>query len=76
MNCTMDGLFPASEAQVRLELSGRNLQPTVTHNNDFLLATAHDKANMEEEGTQQLSCVVTLGHQSRSWQENVTVYSK
>ncbi|XP_040305783.1 intercellular adhesion molecule 1 isoform X1 [Herpailurus yagouaroundi] len=75
VNCTMDGLFPASEAQVRLELSGRNLHPTVTHNNDSLLATAHDKANMEEEGTQQLSCVVTLGHQSRSWQENVTIYS-
>ncbi|XP_044901313.1 intercellular adhesion molecule 1 isoform X3 [Felis catus] len=75
VNCTMDGLFPASEAQVRLELSGRNLHPTVTHNNDSLLATAHDKANMEEEGTRQLSCVVTLGHQSRSWQENVTIYS-
>ncbi|XP_029772237.1 intercellular adhesion molecule 1 [Suricata suricatta] len=75
MNCTMEGLFPASEAQVRLELTGWNLHPTVMYNNDSLLATAKEKVNTEEEGTQQLLCVVTLGHQSRSRQETVTIYS-
>lgn len=76
VDCTMDGLFPASEAQVRLELAGRNLHLKVTHNKDSLLAKTNDKANMEEEGTQQVSCVVTLGNQSRSWREDVTFYSK
>ncbi|XP_077624061.1 intercellular adhesion molecule 1 [Crocuta crocuta] len=75
VDCTMDGLFPASEAQVRLELAGRNLHLKVTHNKDSLLATTNDKANMEEEGTQHVSCVVTLGNQSRFWREDVTFYS-
>lgn len=75
VNCTLDGLFPASEAQVHLVLEDRRLETTVEYNKDSLLATACIKANTEDEGTQQLTCTVTLGNQSRRILENVTIYS-
>lgn len=75
VNCTLDGLFPASEAQVHLVLEDHRLETTVEYNKDSLLATACIKANTEEEGTQQLTCTVTLGNQSQWTLENVTIYS-
>lgn len=75
VNCTLDGLFPASEAQVHLALKDQRLEPNITYNKDSLCATAWVRANTEEEGTQQLTCVVTLGNQSRRTWENVTIYS-
>lgn len=75
VNCTLDGVFPASEAQVHLVLEDRRLETTIEYNKDSLLATACIKANTEDEGTQQLTCTVTLGNHSRSTLENVTIYS-
>lgn len=76
VNCTLHGLFPASEAQVHLALKDQRLEPKVTYNKDSLSAMAWIKANTEEEGTQQLTCAVILGNQSRTTRENVTIYSK
>lgn len=76
VNCTLSGLFPAAEANVHLALGDQRLYPTVIHEEDFLSASALVKANAEEEGTQQLTCVVMLGNLSRRTQEQVTIYSK
>lgn len=75
VNCTLSGLFPAAEANVHLALGDQRLYPTVIHEEDFLSASALVKANAEEEGTQQLTCVVMLGNLSRRTQEQVTIYS-
>ena len=76
VDCTLDGVFPASEAQVHLALAEERLHSTVLYKKDSLSATANVKANPEDEGTQQLWCEVTLGDENRRWQENVTFYSK
>ncbi|XP_006179435.1 intercellular adhesion molecule 1 isoform X1 [Camelus ferus] len=74
VSCTLDGLFPASEAEVHMALGDQNLEPKIVNHGDSLLATAWVKSN-EEEGTQHLVCQVTLGDQTRSRLENVTIYS-
>lgn len=76
MSCTLDGLFPASEAGVYLSLGDQRLQPAVTFDGDSLVATAIATPSAEQEGTRQLMCSVTLGGESRETQENLTVYSK
>lgn len=76
VNCTLVGLFPASEAQVMLVLGEQKLEPTVKYNDDFLWASAWVEAKSEEEGTHQLTCAVILGNQSRRSQQTVTIYSK
>ena len=76
VNCTLDGLFPVSEAEVHLALGDMRLQPTITYNDDSLLAKAWVKGKVEEEGVQYLTCAVNLGGQSRRSQESVTIYSK
>lgn len=76
VNCTLDGLFPASEAQVYLALKDQRLEPTVKYSSDSLCATASVRVNAGEEGIQQLRCTVTLGNQSRRTGEKVTIYSK
>lgn len=75
VNCTLDGLFPASEAQVYLALEDQRLEPTVKYSNDSVCATALVRVNAGEEGIQELKCTVTLGNQSRSTRETVTIYS-
>ncbi|XP_011378557.1 intercellular adhesion molecule 1 [Pteropus vampyrus] len=75
VNCTLVGLFPASEAQVMLVLGEQKLEPTVKYNDDFLWASAWVEAKSEEEGTHQLTCAVILGNQSRRSQQTVTIYS-
>ncbi|XP_045048483.2 intercellular adhesion molecule 1 isoform X2 [Desmodus rotundus] len=75
VNCTLDGLFPASEAQVYLALKDQRLEPTVKYSSDSLCATASVRVNAGEEGIQQLRCTVTLGNQSRRTGEKVTIYS-
>lgn len=76
VTCTLDGLFPAPEAGVYLSLGDQRLHPTVTLDGDSLVATATATASVEQEGTKQLMCIVTLGGESRETQENLTVYSK
>ncbi|XP_006875143.1 PREDICTED: intercellular adhesion molecule 5 [Chrysochloris asiatica] len=75
VSCTLDGLFPASEAQVYLALGDLTLNPEVMREGDTLTATATATASTEEEGTRQLVCSVILGGESRETRENVTVYS-
>ena len=74
VDCTLDGLFPASEAQVQLALGDQMLNATVVSHSDTLTATATAKA--EQEGTQEIVCNVTLGGESRETRENVKAYSK
>lgn len=76
MNCTLNGLFPASEAGVYLALGDQRLSPDITLEGDALMATATATASAEQEGARQLVCIVTLGDESRETRENVTVYSK
>ncbi|KAM4887773.1 intercellular adhesion molecule 5 [Thomomys bottae] len=75
VSCTLDGLFPASEAEVYLALGDQRLNPEVTPEGDALRATAIATAGEEREGIRQLVCNVTLGGESREAWENVTVYS-
>lgn len=76
VNCTVDGLFPASEAQVQLALGDQMLNSTVTSHGDKLTATATVTARPELEGTQEIVCNVTLGGESQETRENMTIYSK
>lgn len=72
----MDGLFPASEAEVDLMLEDQRLKSTFKYKDSQIWARASVKVDAEKEGTQQLMCVVKLGNQSRSTEANVTIYSK
>ncbi|XP_024601509.1 intercellular adhesion molecule 3 isoform X5 [Neophocaena asiaeorientalis asiaeorientalis] len=74
VDCTLDGLFPASEAQVQLALGDQMLNATVVSHGDTLTATATAKA--EQESTQEIVCNVTLGGESRETRENVKAYSR
>ncbi|KAF6094256.1 intercellular adhesion molecule 3 [Phyllostomus discolor] len=75
VDCTLDGLFPASEAQVQLALGDQVLNPEVSSQGDTLKATATVTANTELEGTRKIVCNVTLGGESQETQENLTIYS-
>lgn len=76
MSCSLDRLFPASEARVYLALGDQKLSPDITLEGDALRATATATASAEQEGATQLFCNMTLGGESRETWENVTVYSK
>lgn len=75
VTCILDGLFPASEAQVQLALGDQMLNATVVSYGDRLKATATATASAELEGAQEIVCNVTLGGESRKTQENLTIYS-
>lgn len=75
VNCSLDGLFPAAEAEVHLTLAERILQPTSLYSKDSVLATANVETKAGEEGTQRLACVVILGGRDVKVEENVTLYS-
>lgn len=76
VTCSLDGLFPASEAQVHLALEDQRLTPTIKYSKDSLSATALVEVAPGDEGVQQLTCAVTLGNQSQRTRESVTIYSK
>ncbi|XP_003798092.1 intercellular adhesion molecule 1 [Otolemur garnettii] len=75
VECSLDGLFPVLEAQIHLALGDQRLNPKITYKNESLLAKAFVKANAEEKGSQQLTCAVILGNQSRQISQRVTIYS-
>uniref|UniRef100_A0A8D2JPR3 Intercellular adhesion molecule 3 n=1 Tax=Sciurus vulgaris TaxID=55149 RepID=A0A8D2JPR3_SCIVU len=75
VDCTLDGLFPASEAQVQLALGDQMLNPAVTIHRDTLRATATVTARADQEGEQQIVCNVTLGSESREARANLTVFT-
>ncbi|XP_021100652.1 intercellular adhesion molecule 1 isoform X2 [Heterocephalus glaber] len=75
VTCSLDGLFPALEAQVHLALGDRRLSATVTYGKDSLSATASLEVTAQEEGDQRLVCAVLLGNRSLESWRNLTVYS-
>ncbi|XP_059552839.1 intercellular adhesion molecule 1 isoform X2 [Myotis daubentonii] len=75
VTCSLDGLFPASEAQVHLALEDQRLTPTIKYSKDSLSATALVEVAPGDEGVQQLTCAVTLGNQSQRTRESVTIYN-
>lgn len=75
VSCSMDGLFPVSEAQVHLALEDQRLELETKYGQDSLLATASVEVTSGEEGIRQLTCAVTVGNRSRRTRENLTIYS-
>ncbi|PNI51632.1 ICAM3 isoform 8 [Pan troglodytes] len=75
VDCTLDGLFPASEAQVYLALGDQMLNATVMNHGDTLTATATATARADQEGAREIVCNVTLGGERREARENLTVFS-
>ncbi|XP_004399058.1 PREDICTED: intercellular adhesion molecule 3 [Odobenus rosmarus divergens] len=75
LNCTLDGLFPASEVQVQLALGHQTLNSTVESHGNTITATATATASVGQEGTQEVICNMTLGSDSREARENLTIYS-
>ena len=76
MNCTLDGLFPASEVQVQLALGNQTLNSTVKSHGNTITATATATASVEQEGAQEIVCSMALGNNSRKAREILTIYSK
>ncbi|XP_046541473.1 intercellular adhesion molecule 3 [Equus quagga] len=74
-NCTLDGLFPASEAKIQLALGDQMLKSQVERHGDRITATANSTARAEQNGTQEIVCKVTLGDESRETRRNLTIYS-
>lgn len=72
--CTLDGLFPVSEAEIYLELGHTRLEPTVTYNKHSISAKA--EVPVAKEGVQQLECTVLLGTEMRQQEKSLTFYSK
>uniref|UniRef100_A0A8C7C4E0 Intercellular adhesion molecule 3 n=2 Tax=Neovison vison TaxID=452646 RepID=A0A8C7C4E0_NEOVI len=75
VNCTLDGLFPASEVQVHLALGNQTLNSTVESHENTITATATATASMEQEGAQEIVCNMTLANVSWEARENITIYS-
>ncbi|XP_005405644.1 PREDICTED: intercellular adhesion molecule 1 isoform X2 [Chinchilla lanigera] len=73
--CSLDGLFPVSEAKVHLALGDRTLNATVTYQNDSLSASAWLEVTAQEEGDRPLVCAVLLGNRSSESRRNLAVYS-
>ncbi|XP_040096675.1 intercellular adhesion molecule 1 [Oryx dammah] len=73
VNCTLDGLFPASDAEVYLVLGDQKLESNIMYNGDSVLAEAWTEEN--EEGTHSLRCSVSLGDTVRRTRGSVTIYS-
>ena len=65
VKCTLDGLFPASDAEVYLVLGDQRLETSIAYHDHSVLAEAWIEGNEEEEGTTSLKCSVSLGMRSR-----------
>ncbi|XP_059122690.1 intercellular adhesion molecule 1 [Peromyscus eremicus] len=73
--CYLEGLFPASEAQLHLELGGHILTSNSTNHGDLVSATAEVDVPAELEGTQPLRCVLELADQNRQAEKTLHIYS-
>ncbi|XP_076977967.1 intercellular adhesion molecule 3 isoform X2 [Tamandua tetradactyla] len=73
VNCSMEGLFPASEAQVHWVLGNQMLNPEVASHRDTLRATA--TARPDQEGAREMVCGISLGGENRWTRQNVTVHA-
>lgn len=74
--CSLEGLFPASEAQIYLELGGRMLTQESTNSRDFVSATALVEVTEEFNRTLPLRCVLKLADQILETQRTLRIYSK
>ncbi|KAK7800488.1 hypothetical protein U0070_024268 [Myodes glareolus] len=73
--CSLEDLFPASEAQISLELGGHTLISKSRNHGDLVLATALVEVTAELEGTQQLRCVLELANQTLIAERTLNIYS-
>lgn len=73
--CSLEGLFPASEAQMYLELGGRRLTQESTNGRDFVSAAALLEVTEEFNRTLPLRCVLKLADQILETQRTLTVYN-
>lgn len=74
--CSLEGLFPASEAQMYLELGGGRLTQESTNGRDFVSVTALLNVTEEFDRTLPLRCVLKLADQILETQRTLTIYSK
>ena len=72
---TLDGLFPAWDAEVYVVLGDKRLETIITYHEYSVLAEAWIEGNEEEEGTHSLKCSVSLGNEIRKTRESVIFYS-
>lgn len=72
VNCTLDGLFPVSEAEVHLVLGHDLLKPMITYHKNSVSAKTWVMA--AKEGEQQLKCTVMLATERRHTQKTLTFY--
>lgn len=75
VQCSLDGLFPALEAKIHLELGEQRLHSITTNSKDLVSAEAMVEVTQEQEGTQWLVCVVELANHSLETRRNLTIYS-
>lgn len=73
--CSLEDLFPASEAQISLELGDHTLTSKSRNHGDSVLATALVEVTAEMEGTQQLRCVLELADQTLRAERTLSIYS-
>lgn len=73
--CFLDGLFLVLEVQVYLVLGDQKLNFIIIYGNNFFLVKVLVKVIVEEEGIQQLLCVVMLGIQIQEIWQIVIIYS-
>lgn len=73
--CSLEGLFPASEAQMYLELGGGRLTQESTNGRDFVSATALLNVTEEFDRTLPLRCVLKLADQILETQRTLTIYN-
>lgn len=76
VKCTLDGLFPASDAEVYVQLGDKRLETIITYPDYSVLAEAWIEGNEEEEGTHSVKCPVSLGNEIRKTRESVIINSK
>ncbi|XP_051011934.1 intercellular adhesion molecule 1 [Acomys russatus] len=75
LHCSLEGLFPASDAQIHLELGGQRLPQEKTSSRDFVSATTLVEVTGELEGTQQLRCVLELAGHILKDQKTLHIYN-
>ncbi|KAL1782680.1 Intercellular adhesion molecule 1 [Sigmodon hispidus] len=73
--CSLEGVFPASEAQIYLELGNRILTAKSTNHGNSVSATASVEASAELEGTQELRCVLELADQMITAKRTLSIYN-
>nr|BAE40221.1 unnamed protein product [Mus musculus] len=73
--CSLEGLFPASEARIYLELGGQMPTQESTNSSDSVSATALVEVTEEFDRTLPLRCVLELADQILETQRTLTVYN-